>query len=433
MEIFIKDIKIGQRFREKINPFFINNLALDIEDKGLLHPIGVTKDNNLIFGRCRIEAYKLLKREKIEANIFDFSGSNLRRAEASENLLQSGRSPSELLAIRRFFLDEEKAKARARMKAGKKISPNKEPSGNFPQGKSRDIVAAYTGKSPKTLDAMQEVEDASKAHPNDGKYTHLWEELESNNYKPFKALRILRSIKSMEKAIAEAKSEYDTEDIEKLGSGLVSSVQLYYGEFREVAKDKVKDDSVPLIFTDPMYGEKDLPIYAHLAELAKRVLKDGGSLVTYGNSAYIPEIIEMIRNKGLKYKRIIAIELEGSFAPVWPDVTAAWKPLLWFYKGDKPTVHGRIRDFIKSKRAEDKDWSPLKQSVIEAGHVIEKLTVESELVHDPMMGQGTTGLAALQIKRRFIGIDKDSQQFKIAKSNIKKVISVISDREHAVI
>ena len=60
---------------------------------------------------AELKTYKLLKREKIEATIFDFSDSDLRRTEASENLLQSGGSPSELLAIRRFFLAEEREKA----------------------------------------------------------------------------------------------------------------------------------------------------------------------------------------------------------------------------------------------------------------------------------------------------------------------------------
>ena len=35
-----------------------------------------------------------------------------------------------------------------------------------------------------------------------------------------------------------------------------------------------------------------------------------------------------------------------------------------------------------------------------------------------MMGSGTTGLAALKLKRKFIGIEKDNETFEIAKSRI---------------
>ena len=39
------------------------------------------------------------------------------------------------------------------------------------------------------------------------------------------------------------------------------------------------------------------------------------------------------------------------------------------------------------------------------------------------MGQGTTGIVALGLKRKFIGIDKDLMTFQIAKANIGKFVS----------
>jgi DNA modification methylase len=39
---------------------------------------------------------------------------------------------------------------------------------------------------------------------------------------------------------------------------------------------------------------------------------------------------------------------------------------------------------------------------------------------DPMMGSGTTGLAALKLKRKFIGIEINPETFKIAKANLAK-------------
>jgi DNA modification methylase len=37
-----------------------------------------------------------------------------------------------------------------------------------------------------------------------------------------------------------------------------------------------------------------------------------------------------------------------------------------------------------------------------------------------MMGSGTTGIAALQLKRRFIGVDKKLQAYNLAVANIAK-------------
>ena len=41
------------------------------------------------------------------------------------------------------------------------------------------------------------------------------------------------------------------------------------------------DSSIDLIFTDPPYNGDSLLLYKDLARLADRVLKPGGSLITY--------------------------------------------------------------------------------------------------------------------------------------------------------
>ncbi len=45
---------------------------------------------------------------------------------------------------------------------------------------------------------------------------------------------------------------------------------------------------------------------------------------------------------------------------------------------------------------------------------------EGEIVLDFTMGSGTTGVAAVNLKRDFIGIEKDDNYFSIAKDRITK-------------
>jgi DNA modification methylase len=45
------------------------------------------------------------------------------------------------------------------------------------------------------------------------------------------------------------------------------------------------------------------------------------------------------------------------------------------------------------------------------------------IVLDPMMGTGTTGIAALNLNRKFIGIEQDKETFDIAKAKITKYIA----------
>ena len=47
--------------------------------------------------------------------------------------------------------------------------------------------------------------------------------------------------------------------------------------------------------------------------------------------------------------------------------------------------------------------------------------MEGQTVFDPMMGSGTTGAAAVKLRRRFIGIEIDSDKFEVAKTRIGDV------------
>jgi 16S rRNA G966 N2-methylase RsmD len=65
---------------------------------------------------------------------------------------------------------------------------------------------------------------------------------------------------------------------------------LINNDFRQVKE--IRDSSIDLIFTDPPYEEKYLPIYQDLAKLASKTLVENGSLITYVGHYAIPEIIQ---------------------------------------------------------------------------------------------------------------------------------------------
>ena len=48
------------------------------------------------------------------------------------------------------------------------------------------------------------------------------------------------------------------------------------------------------------------------------------------------------------------------------------------------------------------------------------ITYINEIVLDNCMGSGSTGVACMNTKRRFIGIEKEDKYFNIAKERIKK-------------
>jgi 16S rRNA G966 N2-methylase RsmD len=198
---------------------------------------------------------------------------------------------------------------------------------------------------------------------------------------------------------------------------LPEGCKLLLGDFREKSKE-IPDNSISLIFTDPPYGVGSIPLYRDLGVTAQRVLKEGGSLVTYAGQLTLPEVFREIQLSGLTYQWIICVKHAGAHSVCHPrNVFIEWKPLLWFVKGEKANVVEYISDYIQSQPV-NKALHEWEQSVIEAEYVIKQLTVENQVVLDLFMGSGTTGIAALKLKRKFIGLEIDEERFNIAKTRL---------------
>jgi site-specific DNA-methyltransferase (adenine-specific) len=203
---------------------------------------------------------------------------------------------------------------------------------------------------------------------------------------------------------------------------LPDSSELLYGDFRETLKD-IPDNSIDLIFADPPYKKQDLHICNDLAAFAARVLKPGRSIMLYTGGYEIPEVIDYLRNAGLKYWFYVFVKHIGGLSRLWDKkVTVDGKVLLWFVKGERPEYHEPIRNFIESTPPDKSvhDWS---QSVAEAEYIISNLTVKNEVVLDPFLGSGTTAIAALKLNRKIIGTEIQEDTFNMTKNKIAEFLS----------
>jgi site-specific DNA-methyltransferase (adenine-specific) len=65
-------------------------------------------------------------------------------------------------------------------------------------------------------------------------------------------------------------------------------------------------------------------------------------------------------------------------------------------------------------------WHPTQKSIEVMRWVIEQVTEPGEVVLDPYMGSGTTGVAALQCDRKFIGIEIEPRWFAAAEKRVRR-------------
>ena len=85
MILRISDVKVGQRVRDEFGD--MEALAGSIKEHGLLHPIVVDSDYNLIAGCRRLLACERIGLTEIEAKVLeDISEKELRVLELEENI-----------------------------------------------------------------------------------------------------------------------------------------------------------------------------------------------------------------------------------------------------------------------------------------------------------------------------------------------------------
>jgi hypothetical protein len=195
---------------------------------------------------------------------------------------------------------------------------------------------------------------------------------------------------------------------------------LLIGDFTKRCGEKVHDNSIDLIFTDPPYDKASLGCYKALAKFGARKLKDGGVLVFYAGQYYLDKIFKIFADEGaLQYYWTVHVAMSGRKATIYTrNIFVGWKPLLIYVKGSKPAVDSMFHDSVAPAKAPAKVLHPFEQSTEEAEHFIKSLSYEGQIVCDPMLGTGTTGVAAIKLKRKFIGIEREPSTMRAAKAKI---------------
>jgi len=113
----VGSIKIGSRFRKDLGSLKIASLAEDIRQIGLLHPIVINQNRELIYGQRRIEAFKLLGKSEIPAHIVNLD--DIVKGEISENTQRKDCSLEEIIQIKKAVEPEIKTESKKRKLSGK--------------------------------------------------------------------------------------------------------------------------------------------------------------------------------------------------------------------------------------------------------------------------------------------------------------------------
>lgn len=244
---------------------------------------------------------------------------------------------------------------------------------------------------------------------------------------------------------------------------------LHLGDCLDVMKD-IPDDSIDFILCDLPYGTTackwDVVIpFEPLWEQYNRVLKKESAAVLFGSEPFSTQLrvsnIEMYRydwywvktkpslyqhakNRPMKSVETISVFSKSKWGhksqlndrmTYYPQgvVSSGKKIVNKNYNagktvGTRPNQIGKEyesftgfpNDVLMYTNVKGKDClHPTQKPVPLLEYLIKTYTLEGETVLDNTMGSGSTGVAALNLNRKFIGIEKDEHYFNIAKERIE--------------
>lgn len=237
-------------------------------------------------------------------------------------------------------------------------------------------------------------------------------------------------------------------------------MNLYNGDC-SVEMKKISDDSVDLILTDPPYNLGNFMINrsTNLAKMrdnffanagwdnlefdewvehmdaffenASRVIKPGGSMVIFMSIIKAETIIKLAEKHGFYYK---TTGIWHKLNPMprnmnlhFVNSTEAWiyftyKKKTGTFNNDGKMIHDFVETSVVSNGEKKAGKHPTQKPVALLEHFVKLLSNENDLVIDPFMGSGSTGVVCKKNNRNFIGIELDSEYYEIAQKRIEDCI-----------
>ena len=212
----------------------------------------------------------------------------------------------------------------------------------------------------------------------------------------------------------------------------------------------IPDASIDLICTDPPYKitsrgssgtmsgywaneltkrgkifeNNDIDIEDYIHELY-RVLKDNTHCYIMCNQVNLPHFLQAINDSKFKYIKCLIWDKGNKICGRY--YMNCFEYIIMLRKGGERTINDCSTPDIlsipnkKTKRADGKNIHNSEKPVALMQILIQNSSNEGDIVLDPFMGSGSTGVACINTKRNFIGIEIDDEYFNIAEKRIKEV------------
>lgn len=168
--------------------------------------------------------------------------------------------------------------------------------------------------------------------------------------------------------------------------------------------------------------DKKFDLFSWIETYSKLLRKDG-SFIVFCSYRYISFIIEIMEENNLVVKDVIKW-IKTNPMPrninrryVQDTEYAIWavkKGAKWIFNKPDDVTYSRAEFRTSTVSGNERTMHPTQKSLKLMKEIIKIHTNENDVILDPFMGSGTTGVAALELNRNFIGAEIDTEYFNIA-------------------
>lgn len=219
---------------------------------------------------------------------------------------------------------------------------------------------------------------------------------------------------------------------------------LRHGDCLEVMKS-IPDESVDLCLTDPPYNitrknnfftmgragidfgdwDKNFDLFSYINEVS-RVVNKNGSFIVFNDWKNLGAIAKYAETKGFETKDMIRLEKSNPM-PRNRDrrYITDYECAIWFVKKGAKWIFNRQDNKYQRPKfiaSIEKGLHPTQKNLSLIESLLKIHSNNNDIVIDPFMGSGTTGVACKNLNRNFIGIELDAGYFEIAKNRINNTI-----------
>lgn len=210
-------------------------------------------------------------------------------------------------------------------------------------------------------------------------------------------------------------------------------MHIYCGDFKEVLPT-IPDGSVDLVLTDPPYGMGFVSNYRNLKynpiknddglwwlsffmEECYRVMKDNTAGYIFCSHHHIDRFVSEVK-KVFNYKGLLIWNKNNtSMGDLTANFASRTEFVIFFQKGRR-LINGRRDDNVLNFKKTGNNLHPTEKPVDMLEYLISKFSNAGDVVLDPFMGSGSTGVACMNTNREFIGCEIDEGYFSVAEKRL---------------